>query len=673
MNPGYISKKTLESLSARESLNKRSPICVYVIMSVSTVVLLCCTIVLGAFMVSTQNEAHDLMFRCSRIGSLQNFFSVVKRDTYLVVNCQVSPESCSETNRTTLTNSHDQVYRTIYEMSPSIAEKVRSICFLPIEALLIANTTTPLSERLLSFSIVTKHCSEFLERSHNIRAAHYSDQANAHRVKSDRTLWVTFSSFCGVIVCSLITMVWIVNKLLYNSNVDIQKYQEHMRRMLKSWNHDNKNVAGALLSGLEELEQGSIEKDPTLLESLHQCQALSSHVAHSVSVMTVRHAIATGTTDALCTHRQQVNILSIVTDILRIPGFADFALVSSEKTHSAYTVPAICYHVIYQVLRNAYVHGSAPRTVEVSDGIFTCRNGPSPHHQYLLGLPNDTERLKRCLGGVTGSKTSSGIGLRDTFDLCLVEDIQVAFRFLDDGVEMVCDFRRARSPPMEAADGNGQDEVKVEIESTIYPSKVPLESDYSDSLVKTVPEPASIKEISEGPGCCTVSLPPYKLGVRYRVCTVDDFSATRVQTRTLVAKLNGIQDIKKEIVFDSSNHVRHPWILTLGHKPITVDACVAEVNTWIDWCTPSDPDAYSIILLDQNIEFPGQASILGTDILKHLTSRPNVFPMIRSGNDSPDDISIYKENGALNIVPKHLKLGDIVQRILDTVDSVTSS
>ena len=625
-------------------------------------------------MVSTQVESHDLMFRCSQIGSLQQFLSVTKRDTSLAIRCQVDLEHCTEANRTALINSHLRIYRTVHSMSPPVAEKLRTICFSPMEALLAANTTTSLRERLLSLASISKRCSEFLEATHTVRAAQFSSQANTHMTTSKRTLWITLSVFCGVVIWILFVMLWAVNKSLSDSDIDIQKHQEHMRRMLKSWNHDNKNVAGALLSGLEELDQGPIEKDPTLSLSLHQCQSLSSHVAHSVSVMSVRHAIATGTTDALSTHRQPVNIRSIVTDILRIPGFEDFVLLDScEKAHTAYTVPAICYHVIYQVLRNAYVHGSAPRVVEVCDGVFTCRNGPSPHHQHLLSLPNDTERLKCCLGGFTGSKTSSGIGLRDTFDLCLVEDIQVAFRFLDEGVEMVCDFRRASELPTEVTDDAGQNEVKIEITPVSRSPEEAPKPDFPDSLAKIVPEPASIKESLEGPGCmASPSLPPYHPGAQYRVCTVDDFAATRLQARAIVAKLNGNPDLKKEIEFDTNSHVRHPWILTLGHEPITVDDCVAELIAWIDWCPPADPNAYSIILLDQNIEFPGQASILGTDVLQQLPSRPNVFPMIRSGNDSPDDITFYKECGALDIVPKHLRLGDVIQRILDTIESDTS-
>ena len=443
MSPKYLSRKTLEGLSARESLTKNSSLCMYCTVTISPLAMLACTIILGSFLVSAQDESIKIMSRCSKIGSILRFFAETKRDTSMAIRCQVSPAFCTNANKTALIASHTQIYQTIVSMNPFLATEIRAICFLPIENLIASNVSSSLSARLLTLSAISFRCSVFLETAMSAASKRYSYEADQHIESSRQTLLISISAFCGIVFWVISILMWTVHKSVSDADINIKKHQEHMRRMLRSWNHDNKNVAGALLSGLEELEQ-SVEdlKDPDLLLSLHQCQSLSSHVAHSVSVMSVRHAISSGTSDLVSIHRQPVNLLSIVSDILRIPGFEDFTLLSPPDGQCmAYTVPAVCYHVFYQILRNAYVHGSSPRIVEVCNGVFRCKNGPSPHHAELLRLPTDLERLAHCLSGNTGSKTSSGIGLRDTFDLCLLEEIQVAFSFLADGVEMVCDFR----------------------------------------------------------------------------------------------------------------------------------------------------------------------------------------------------------------------------------------
>ena len=636
-------------MTARGTSTRKESWCLYSTIAFSVLAVLVCSTILGVNQVTTQDESSRLMSSCARISGMLNFLSTTLSDTSLLIRCQVGP--CSAANKTRLYSSHSTIYATVHEINPLVASGLRSVCFRPIETLVEGSASGLIHDRLLRLAEVSDNCALFLNSVITRASSDYVAATDEHNTDSRRTMWVSLGALCGISLWLTLILFWAVSKARSEAAIILSRHQDDMQRMLKSWNHDNKNIAGSLLSSLEELEEGlgkcCLGKNAC---TLHQCQALSSHVAHSVGVMSIRHAICSETVELVSAHRQSVNLSAIVEDILRIPGFETFQYKCSSPSCAVQTIPAVCYHVIYQFLRNAFVHGSGPRTVSIDGSIFSCKNGPSPHHPSLMSLPNDVERLRKCLGGATGSKTSSGIGLRDTFDLCIVDGLQVSFQFVDDGVELTCKFQESSLTT---------DTCCIPVKEEIPDDGVELSGKSQDSTTTDTCSIPVTSEVSE-----TVRA-PYLDGVSYRVCTVDDALSSRIQTRSILGKLNDLSDVRSQIVLDEDGQVEHPWILTLGHTPITLLDCVARVDAWISWCT--DPEVQTVVLLDQNIEFPGQASILGTDILRQIPKRKNLYLMIRSGNDTMEDIAFYRAAGALDIIPKHLNIRAVLQRISDII------
>ena len=322
MKQNYISTEILESLSARNSLSKESPVRIYCIVGVSILLMIVCSIVTCCFIMSNQNDSNTLLSRCTKISSL---LSTIETDRTLAIHCHVNPLRCTEQNKSSLIQSHTAIYNSVRLIAPKSAARLREVCLVPIEKMIPANISQSLSSRLSILSRISSECSKFLDQTLAISTRNFVIESNQHAEVSKQTVLISMTFFYGLLAYVIRIIIWVIHSTTTVMDSNISKHQEHMRRMLRSWNHDNKNVAGALLSSLEELEQSVSQcNNPGLDLSLQQCQALSSHLAHSVSVMSIRHAIASGTTNQLSSHRQPVNLHSIVSDILRIPGFEDF-------------------------------------------------------------------------------------------------------------------------------------------------------------------------------------------------------------------------------------------------------------------------------------------------------------------------------------------------------------
>ena len=124
---------------------------------------------------------------------------------------------------------------------------------------------------------------------------------------------------------------------------------------------------------------------------------------------------------------------------------------------------------------------------------------------------------------------------------------------------------------------------------------------------------------------------------------IDDDRGTRAQYKGLARKLG----ISKE-------NVR-----ILG-------AVYAEVeNACQEILAADDQDHDVLCIFDQNLDQYPEGVLLGTDIVKKLVhAKFSGIIFIRSGNDSMDDIKLYREAGATDVLTKNANVAVLAMEVL---------
>ena len=78
-----------------------------------------------------------------------------------------------------------------------------------------------------------------------------------------------------------------------------------------------------------------------------------------------------------------------------------------------------------------------------------------------------------------------------------------------------------------------------------------------------------------------------------------------------------------------------------------------------------DQDHDVLCIFDQNLDQYPEGVLLGTDIVKKLVrAKFSGIIFIRSGNDSMDDIKLYREAGATDVLTKNANVAVLAMEVL---------
>ena len=130
------------------------------------------------------------------------------------------------------------------------------------------------------------------------------------------------------------------------------------------------------------------------------------------------------------------------------------------------------------------------------------------------------------------------------------------------------------------------------------------------------------------------------------------------------AALHNTRDVRLCCIDDSSSQrllLRHALRSHFEGSSVQIFGEVAEETTQFVSAALSNAD---IAILDQNLEYEGHVSCLGTDLMKELLEKGfRGMLCIRSSNTAAADEVLYRNSGAHCIVGKDLRMSDMVMQI----------
>ena len=256
-------------------------------------------------------------------------------------------------------------------------------------------------------------------------------------------------------------------------------------------------------------------------------------------------------------------------------------------------VPCLLHLVLYQLLRNACVHGGGQVTCNVTNeggyAVISVSNPPGEGHWRLMDAGDDA--LELAMSGATGKVSSSGLGLRDSLSL----------------IEMQSECRFSIEWRTE--------DVLAQLHVPIIAREPIIELHNRDIVARDT---------------------------RIRICVIDDQLGARMTAIKLIKFV--IDDYKPppklkalEAVWEDDD------VKVAGSELIHLTECISWVN--------HDPKR-TIVFLDRMLEYPGKC-VDGLDLIPELSAQ-GALVVMRSGNDSDEDIALYMERGAFGVVSKVL-------------------
>lgn len=450
----------------------------------------------------------------------------------------------------------------------------------------------------------TEVFNDFVHRANELVNRVAQDAADSQRV--------LFGVVIGSISIMLMSLVFFirVNHLQSVKNIKTVRNSTEVsvyRKVITNLNHELK---GYIVKLRDACESAVANRDSSLLEKL------IDHLAHSLSTLNSR-GNAEHCTTLRCVPIDIKELAETVQAVLPEISVIDNR---SGGFHNYSGDPGFVYALMYQISRNATVHGTPPYTMQLADHRIIISNGPGKHHAKLMTL-NQKECDALCRSGELGTRTSSDQGLRDVDLVCAKIGAKFALRFEQETVTAILDFPRDDSSEHGSLKSNT-------IELSILPS---------DESTNPQHHPFS----------CLV---------------LDDDTIPRVQIKSIAKKL------MPDVVLDwdkKTNQCKQSRVLSWGCKNVPP----IEVGTLLEWIQLElATGAFVVMLIDYYIECRGGHVIIGTDLVSAIVSalgskRQRALIYIRSGNDSVEDEANYIAHGADGMISKATRINDTIQRI----------
>lgn len=265
--------------------------------------------------------------------------------------------------------------------------------------------------------------------------------------------------------------------------------------------------------------------------------------------------------------------------------------------------PCLLHLVLYQIFRNARVHGGGGCVCSVTtEGGFvniTTTNLPGQNHATMVAAGSGA--LALALSGKVGVVSSSGLGLLDISQI-----------LKKDGGEFSIDWTT---------------------KDVVAMVRLPIAA-----------KPSSIKG-SRAAHDCSI-----------RVCVVDDQMGARMTAPKLIKLFHPDYEAPKKL-----QSIKASWedvLVKVG------GATFDEVRGCVEWVNTTKAEAArTVVFLDRMLEYPGNV-IDGLSLLPELTTNGAVVVM-RSGNDNAADRRLYTEQGALGTIGKVSQGANDSLRIVD--------
>ena len=290
--------------------------------------------------------------------------------------------------------------------------------------------------------------------------------------------------------------------------------------------------------------------------------------------------------------------------------------------------PGYYYAAMYQISRNAHVHGTAPFVMKIDDRGIVMTNSPGKHHARLVKL-SAADALVLCESGEVGTVTSSGHGLRDVQWVAGQIGVDFSIQFLPGMVTTSLLFTTA---------------TQISIPQIAYPE----------------PPIDSVAIVVNTPGVTTDTRPVALL-------VVDDDKIPRMTGKGIAKKL------LPEVALDEWDAQRqecigNPRVCVLGHDEPNID----EIVEWVRSAVATGNRV--IALIDYFIEYSGGVVLLGTALITAVLAackdlpEGSVLMYIRSGNDTVENEQDYIRKGAHGMISKALQTSEVASLILATMN-----
>lgn len=287
-------------------------------------------------------------------------------------------------------------------------------------------------------------------------------------------------------------------------------------------------------------------------------------------------------------------------------------------------VPCLLYVSIYQLFRNAFIHGGAHAKCTIYQQgrwcVITVFNTPGENHKYFLAEADAQSRTQLALSGRVAKVSSSSMGLADVIDICAKQantnfDIDWNAQGVLATLRLPMDLAVASPPPVIPLVADNKAEVLV----THVPLPPPLQQDEATSPQQNVVSAAKI-----------------------RLCFIDDQIGPRMAAMQLARFVHPQYTAPSDWKTNEACWEDH--LVKVG------GATSPELQECIDWVNTAP--LHTIVLLDRMLEYPGEV-VDGLDLIPALQAHGAVV-LIRSGNCSDYDREMYKASGAFGSVSKAL-------------------
>lgn len=447
---------------------------------------------------------------------------------------------------------------------------------------------------------------------------------------------------CGNVI--IIGFFWVMCMLFKSRGVehahmvDAQKAESsaHSSQVaIRAMNHDMKGMIQRIRDTLE-------------TKDYEQTDTIMQHFVHVLSTLSVKCEMWSNNNCNVNLRNTKFDVRVVMQLIANVLSDIQIETVGSNSTEIIGD-ESILYIILYQLCRNACVHGSGPRTMvfDTVKGCLELTNGPGKNHGVLVGLSNKAA-LAVCMSGKVGTNVSSGQGIVEIQALCKLIGANFTLEFKKDPAS-----------------------VKTRVSNLVK-----LEE--ADCCAVTICEPLACEKGEIGVGMADVDDQP--LSSKCALLVMDDSRIVRKQSRKIFKEVVRDEKDADALVaavdaawcnpIDECNFDR---LLVLGDKPPTIMDAIYE---WIDKAVKQ---GYHVIgLIDMNLEYDSGICELGTDVIRQIRTHMSasiekdhthtVTLVIRSGNDTIADETQYKEAGADGMISKGQPFKTVVSNVLDYLE-----
>lgn len=149
------------------------------------------------------------------------------------------------------------------------------------------------------------------------------------------------------------------------------------------------------------------------LKDYEQADITMQHFVHALSTLSVKCEMGSNINWNVNLRNTTFDIHVVMQLIANLLSDIQVETVGSNSTEITGD-ESIFYIILYQLCRNACVHGSGPRTMvfDTDTGCLDLTNGPGKSHGALVNLSNKAA-LAMCTSGKVGTNVSSGQGIVD--------------------------------------------------------------------------------------------------------------------------------------------------------------------------------------------------------------------------------------------------------------------